>query len=96
MDQHTFIIGIDTHIKCSNHIVSKHTKVVFRIGVRIIKIKGERNEKNIFLIGILVLLMFPIQVYAEENTNINEEAENEKNQENEKDDNDQNYEIISM
>ena len=37
--------------------------------------------------------MFPIQVYAEENTNINEEAENEKNQENEKDDNDQNYEI---
>lgn len=49
--------------------------------------------KKIFLIGILVLLMFPIQVYAEENTNINEEAENEKNQENEKDDNDQNYEI---
>ena len=49
--------------------------------------------KKIFLIGILVLLMFPIQVYAEENTNINEETENEKTQENEKDDNDQNYEI---
>lgn len=36
MDQHTFIISIDTHIKCSNHIVSKHTKVEFRIVVYII------------------------------------------------------------
>ena len=36
LDQHTFIIGIDTHIKCSNHIVSKHTKVEFRIVVYII------------------------------------------------------------